>query len=80
MSRKLVSKNELLNLMNNLLHENDEIKDCRFTSVLKLQETDSNGCNWSMGYGLNCSGVPPEVFAEPARQVVETHMQKYNLE
>ena len=80
MSRKVVSKNDLLNLMNIALHENEELKDCSFTSVQKLQEADSNGCNWSVGYGLRCSGVPPEVCAEPARQVVETHMSKYNLE
>lgn len=80
MSRELVSKNELLNLMNSLLHENSDLKDCRFTSVRKLQEADFNGCNWSVDYGLRCSGVPAEVCAEPAKRVVEALMKIYNLE
>lgn len=43
MPRKLISEAELLAWMNRQLHRNLDYKDCRFTSVLRLAETDDIG-------------------------------------
>ncbi len=80
MSRKIVSEKALIDLMNEHLHQNEDLKDCRFTSVGKLQEIDETGCNWRVAdYALKCSGVPAEVCVEPAQIVVNLCMAKYNL-
>lgn len=81
MGRKVVSDNELIELMNEYLHENEDLKDCRFTSVKKLQEVNEVDCNWIVpSYALRCSGVPEEICVEPAHIVVNMCMGKYNLE
>lgn len=82
MSRQQVSKENLIQLMNEYLQENDNnLKDCSITSVGKLSEPDQTGCNWNVApYGLRCSGVPAELCMEPAIRIIKLFREKYNLE
>ena len=59
MDRQIVTEEELLDWLNTELRKREECDDCRFTSVMRLRDTDPDGCNWSSP-NLRCSGRPVE--------------------
>ena len=77
-NRKLVSEEELLKLLNSQLAEDEDCRDCRFTSIERLAEEDKDGCNWYMAT-LRCSGVPGQVCMPTATRIVARAKEKYNV-
>jgi hypothetical protein len=78
MERKLVTEKELISLLNEKLRDHEECNNCQFTSILKLREHDSTGCNWSSPR-LRCSGVPVEICRPFAESVIANAKTKYNV-
>ncbi len=79
--RQVVSKDELVRIMNEELGKYEECKDCRLREPDSLIEPDETGCNWSLDKpgALHCSGVPTEVCAPFAYRVIAEAMSKYNI-
>lgn len=78
MERKIVSQEELIQWMNQKLHVEQDSKDCRFTSVIKLFDKDEIGCNWS-DPKLSCSGIPVEVCMESAGWIISEAKTLFNI-
>jgi hypothetical protein len=79
MDRKLVTREELLAILNEELKKREGMENYSFTSVgYELVEPDAEGCNWSTPV-LRGSGVPLEPCIPIARRVVEEARKKYNL-
>ncbi|MBM4284895.1 MAG: hypothetical protein FJ128_06555 [Deltaproteobacteria bacterium] len=78
MKRNDVSMVALLEWMNSQLSNYDNCDDCRFTSVLQLREYDQDGCNWSSA-NLQCSGVPVDVCAQIANDIVAHAKRLFNV-
>lgn len=76
--RQIVSEEELLKWLNAELSKYDECDDCRFTSVMRLRDTDVNGCNWSPPY-LRCSGRSVEPCRGVASEIVAQAQARFNL-
>jgi hypothetical protein len=58
MNRKLVSKEELVSILNSELLKHEECKGCRFEGVLELIGEVKDECNWSRTtVPVRCSGV-----------------------
>jgi len=74
--RKEVTESELLEMLNNELQKNNELKDCRISSV-QWHEKDETGSNWSAM--LRTSGVPAEIFKPQVDQIIFQISAVYNL-
>jgi hypothetical protein len=77
MMRTFLSKTDLLGWMNTELSKHEHCNECRFTSVLLLQEED-DGCNWS-STNLNCIGVPATGCHPVADHVVVKAKARFNI-
>lgn len=77
MERKVITETELIEWMNNELHKEEDFKDCKFTSVLRLAEDDI-GCNWSTP-NLRCSGIPAIMCQERAAQIAAKAREMFNI-
>lgn len=78
MQRKVIPEAELLAWMNQQLHQNSDYKDCQFTSVTRLAESDEIGCNWT-NPNLRCSGTPAAVCQAGGAVIVERARQSFNV-
>jgi hypothetical protein len=79
MERILVTKDELVELLNKELSKREDSEGYSFTSgILRLQDKDKNGCNWSGGT-LRGSGVPTKPMEPAAVHIVAEAKKKYNL-
>ena len=78
MERKFITEKTLISILNNDLREYEECNQCEFTSIMKLEESDLNGCNWSSA-ALRCSGESGELCMPFASTVVTEGKTKYNL-
>jgi hypothetical protein len=78
MERKQVTERELISLLNEELRNYEECNNCQFTSIMKLREHDSTGCNWSSA-NVRCSGVPGEICRPFAERVIAKAKTKYNV-
>jgi len=78
MPRKIVSEQELLQILNGRLQAHDECANCRFTSVVRINEQLADGCNWSTA-NLRCSGTPASLCAPIASSVIAEVAQTHNL-
>jgi hypothetical protein len=78
MTRTSVSEDELLKWLNSRLGENEDLKDCQFSSILLLAEEDKYGCNWSHAR-LRCSGVSVEVCKLEAMRIVAEAKKRFNV-
>jgi hypothetical protein len=79
MERMLVSEQELLRILNEELKKVEDSEGYRFgNGVLRLTDTDEDGCNWSTVY-LRGSGVPVELMAATAARIVTEARKKYNI-
>ena len=80
MARTIVDSSELKRLMTEELQAmEDDYKDCRFGGIMKLQEPDEHGCNWSLPM-IRCSGIPAAVCEAAAAIVTKDFQAKYNIE
>jgi len=79
MEQQIISKAELVKIINDELSKHEECNDCSISGIMKLQETDDVGCNWTDPY-IQCSGVPADVCAPIAGQVFSAMKKIYNIE
>ena len=80
MARTIVDSSELKRLMTEELQAmEDDYKDCQFGGIMKLQEPDEYGCNWSLPM-IRCSGIPAAVCEAAAAIVTKDFQAKYNIE
>lgn len=77
-SRQLVEEEWLRNYLNTEIHRYEECASCQFGGIMRLQETDESGCNWSPPH-LRSSGQPSEVCLPIAQLVATEAMQKFNI-
>jgi len=64
--------------MNNKLHEEEDYKVCKFTSVYKLVEEDDIDWNWS-DPKLTCSGTPAATCQEIANTIASQAQQLFSI-
>ena len=80
MKRDLVSKDELISILNKELAKYEDCENCRFHGVIELAEEDEDGCNWSRSDVIvRCSGVPAEICMPFAARTVSEVGGKYNI-
>ena len=81
MARKLVSKKELIRILNNELSKYEECKDCHFNGILKYEEVEEEeGCNW-VGADVKfiCSDEPDERCRPFISRVLSEAGKNYNI-
>ncbi len=79
-TRAVVDSTELQRIMTAALQAMEEdYKDCQFGGIMKLQEPDEHGCNWSPPM-IRCSGIPGAVCEAAAAVVTKDFQAKYNIE
>jgi hypothetical protein len=79
MERKLVTEKELVRLLNEELAKEDNSEGYSFMEgVIRLVDTDENGCNWSE-VSLRGSGVPVKPMLPTADRIIAEAKSKYNL-
>jgi len=88
--RKLLTLDELLEVMNKKLVGYDSCSDCRFSTIVPLERRDETGCNWAHAH-INCKGYPvtlnqlsehckPSLICQPkAARVIAEAKQLYNV-
>jgi len=80
MARELVSKRELMRILNNELSKYEECKDCHFDGVLKYDEEVEDGCNWlGANVKFRCSGEPDEICRPFIARVLSKVGGQYNI-
>jgi hypothetical protein len=80
MRRELVSKDDLISILNKKLAKYEECENCRFVGLLDLAEEDEDGCNWSRtSVTVRCSGVPADICEPFAARIVSEVGKKYNI-
>ena len=80
MTRELVSKRELISMLNNELLKYKECKDCYFDSIVSYEEEEKDGCNW-LGANVQSrfSGEPDEKCRSFISRVLSEAGKKYNI-
>ncbi len=79
MARTIVDSSELKRLMTEALQAmEDDYKDCQFGGIMKLQEPDEHGCNWSLPM-IRCSGIPGAICKAAAATVTKNFQARYNI-
>jgi hypothetical protein len=78
MSRVNFTEEQLLGWLNAELAKHDVCDDCRFTSVMRLRATESDGCNWSCS-NLRCSGKSVALCQAAADELVRDARSRFNL-
>jgi len=90
MVRQTLKMDRLLEIMNSELSQFDTCVECRFKSIIPLEDVDESGCNWSHA-NLNCRGYPaaieqaaalcqPATVCRPvATQVLVEAKKRYNV-
>ncbi len=80
MARDLVSKRELIRILNNELSKYEECKDCQFDSVMKYEVEEGNGCNWlGANVKFTCNGDPDERCRPFISRVLSEAGEQYNI-
>ncbi len=79
-ARKRVLKQELLTLLNSKLSQYEECENCRFVSILELDEENEDGCNWiGANVKLICSGEPSEKCRPFVSRILSEAGKHYNI-
>lgn len=76
-TRKKVSEEELLTILNEELSKHAELRKCSFISIHR-SKADRTGCNWSVE--LRSSGTPHYISAPITGKIMTEAQKKYNLE
>jgi len=77
MSRKVVTEEELIKIINSELSKHEECNDCRVKGIMASAE-DETGCNWSAPI-LSCSGTPADICIPTANNVFYNVRKEYNF-
>ncbi len=78
-TRAVVDSTELQRIMTAELRAMEEdYQDCQFGGIMKLQEPDEHGCNWSPPM-IRCSGIPGAVCKAAAAIVTKNFQARYNI-
>jgi hypothetical protein len=76
----VVSRTELLAILNSSLAQMSECEDCQFDGpIWELQSPDASGSNWSDSLTLRCSGRAAGPCAPAAMRVAAAVQAKYNI-
>jgi len=75
-TRKEVTEDELLEILNSELSKRAELKKCSFISIRRTKP-DGTGCNWSAE--VRSSGVPHHVSAPITGKIAADAKKKYNI-
>ncbi len=78
MDRTEVTKQELVEIINDELKKHETCEECHVNAITSLAEPDPEGCNWSEPY-VTCSGTPAEVCRPTAARVISKLRAEYNL-
>lgn len=78
MVRKVVSKDELLQKLNDELSRIPEFYECHYEDVEKLTEPDDAGCNWGHPL-LVCKGTHPNMLKPEGFRIAKDLQKDYNL-
>jgi hypothetical protein len=73
MGRKLVSRSELVRLVNERIRQIPDGGNCTLDGVLRLPMPDRDGCNWQEG---RIKGIYTDGFRDAVRQIKAA----YNLQ
>jgi hypothetical protein len=73
MQRQLVSRDELVKLVNKRVRQLAKNGACAIAGVLRLHKPDGDGCNWEE-IGIR------DIYTEGFRQAVREMRATYNLE
>jgi hypothetical protein len=73
MGRELVSREEIIGLVNERAQELGAVAPYTLTRVLRLQAPESDGCNWTAG---SLRGLYTSEFRQALREI----RARYNLE
>lgn len=73
MRREIVSREEIIGLVNERAQELGAVAVYTLTSVLRLEAPESDGCNWTAG---SFRGLYTAEFRQALREIRD----KYNLE
>ena len=81
-SRKIVSTDALVTMMNQELQGYDVCEDCQFDGpILRLQSLAGDGCNWSDQVIIRCSGRSIDTHCLRAvLKVLDDVRSRYNIE
>jgi hypothetical protein len=80
MARELVSKRELIRILNNELSKYEECKDCHFDGVMKYEKEKGNGCNWlGANVKFRCSDKPDKRCQPFISKVLSEAGKQYNI-
>ncbi|MDD5321901.1 MAG: hypothetical protein PHD43_15090 [Methylococcales bacterium] len=79
MTRQIVPKDQLIQLINTDIGEIPDIASCIVSGIYSLRELDENGCNWSVGY-YRGTGIPVEKSRPLVHGVITNLQGKFNLE
>ncbi len=75
-TRKEVTEDELLEILNSELSKRAELKKCSFISIRRTKP-DFTGCNWSAE--VRSSGVPHHASAPITGKIAADAKKKYNI-
>ena len=79
-ARGLVSKRELICILNNELSKYEECKDCHFDGILKYEEEEGDGRNWlGANVKFRYSGEPDERCRPFISKVLSEAGKKYTI-
>lgn len=79
MERILVTEEQLIAILNTELHKTEDPEYYKFTEgIIRLANTDKNGCNWSTVY-VQASGVSVKSVVHIANRIIFDAKRKYNL-
>jgi hypothetical protein len=78
-ARQVLSKQDLLMLLNFELSAYEDCADCHFTSVKTTAARDESGSNWR-GAKVQVEGEMTETAREIAGQVLHEVRETYNVE
>lgn len=79
-SRKLVSPERLLRLLNQRLEGYGHCHSCHFVGpIVRLEEPEDDGRNWSRFIALVCANGIASGCARLAERIIEDATQDYNL-
>lgn len=80
MSRKIISEQELVELLNREISKSPGVDNCRISGVYKLKKKPvESACNWSVVY-FSSPTTPLDVAQTEIRKIVEKIQPLYNVQ
>jgi hypothetical protein len=81
MSRKFVSATHINNWLTTELQKTPDCEQCTLSGVMKLQDIDDDGCNWTeRAVVLNAAGANDPYVVKKAQDLVLLAKSLFNIE